>query len=144
MKQKNGGKIVRIGGMELRFMVDETEGAGDVVMFEFVVPPEARVPQAHFHREVDEVVYGLDGTLTSTVDGQVHEIRKGDSLFVPRGAVHIHENRHGETARVLTVLTPGSIGRRYFEEVAAEVNGAGPPDKARLLEVMQRHGLVPA
>ena len=143
MEEQNGG-VLRIGGMELRFLVDETQGSGDVVMFEFVVPPAGRVPAAHFHREVDEVVYGLEGTLTSTVDGRKHELRKGDSLFLPRGSVHVHENLHADTVEVLTVLTPGSIGRRYFEEVAAVVNGGGPPDMARIKQIMLNHGLVPA
>jgi quercetin dioxygenase-like cupin family protein len=139
-----GGDVIRIGGMELKFLVDKRQGSGDVVMFEVSAPPDARVPAAHFHKEVDEVVYGLEGTLTSTVDGKTHELRKGDSLFVSRGSVHIHENLHGETARVLTVLTPGSIGRRYFEEVAAVVNAGGKPDLGRIKEIMARHGLVPA
>lgn len=138
------GNVLRIGTMQLKFLVDEKNGTGDVVMFEFSVPPNARVPAAHFHREVDEVVYGLEGVLTSTVEGKRHELRKGDTLFVRRGSVHIHENLHGETARVLSVLTPGSIGRRYFEEVAAVVNGGGKPDLARIKDIMQRHGLVPA
>jgi len=81
--------------------------------------------------------------LTSTVEGKRHELRKGDTLFVPRGSVHVHENLHGETARVLTVLTPGSIGRRYFEEIAEVVSG-GKPDPVRIKDIMQRHGLVPA
>jgi len=138
------GKVVRIGSMELKFLVDETQGSGDIVMFEFIAPAGAHVPAAHFHREVDEVLYGLDGVLTSTVDGKRHELRRGDSLFVPRGAVHVHDNLHDETARVLSVLTPGSIGRRYFEEVAAVVNAGGKPDLGRVKEIMQRHGLVPA
>lgn len=137
------GNVLRIGTMELKFLVDDKNGTGDVVMFEFSVPPNARVPAAHFHREVDEVVYGLDGVLTSTVDGKRHEVRRGDTLFVSRGSVHIHENLHDETARVLTVLTPGSIGRRYFEEIAEAVSG-GKPDPVRIKDIMQRHGLVPA
>jgi quercetin dioxygenase-like cupin family protein len=136
--------VVRIGALELRFLVDETHGSGSVVMFEFAIPPNARVPVAHYHRDVDEVVYGLEGTTTSTLDGTRHELRRGDTLFIPRGRVHTHENLHGETARTLIVLTPGSIGRRYFEEIAAEVNGPGKPDPARIGEIMQRHGLVPA
>ncbi|MFO1157520.1 MAG: cupin domain-containing protein [Reyranellaceae bacterium] len=136
--------VLRIGGMELKFLVDETQGAGDLVAFEFLVPPQARVPAAHFHREVDEMVYGLQGVLTSTVDGKRHELRKGDSLFVPRGSVHVHENLHHEPALALTVLTPGSIGRRYFEDIASVVNGSGKPDLVRIKEIMLRHGLVPA
>jgi len=135
---------IRIGAMELKFLVDETQGSGDLVMFEFSVPPQARVPAAHYHREVDEVVYGLSGTLTTTVDGKRHELRAGDSVRIPRGAVHVHENLHGETARALVVLNPGSIGRGYFEAVATVANVPGKPDIEKLKAIMQRHGLVPA
>ncbi|MFC0218965.1 cupin domain-containing protein [Pseudochelatococcus lubricantis] len=130
--------------MELRFVVDETTGSGSLVAFEFVIPPNARVPAPHFHQDVDEMIYALDGITTSTLDGQRHELRTGESLFVPRGSTHTHENLHDETARSLVVLTPGLIGRRYFEEIAAEVNVPGKPDLARIKEIMLRHGLVPA
>ena len=143
MEEQNGN-VVRIGALELRFLVDETQGSGSMVMFEFVVPPHARVPAPHHHREVDEVVYALEGTVTTTLDGQRHELRKGESLFVPRGSVHTHENLHSDTARALIVMTPGTIGRRYFEEVAQEVNVPGKPDLAKVKDIMLRHGLVPA
>lgn len=142
--EASSSKVVRIGALELRFLVDETQGAGDLVMFEFAVPAKARVPAPHHHRDVDEALYGLEGTLTVTVDGQRRELRSGDVAFIPRGSVHHHENLHAETARALVVLTPGSIGRRYFEEVAEAVNVPGKPDPARVEEVMLRHGLVPA
>jgi quercetin dioxygenase-like cupin family protein len=135
---------VRIGGMALRFLVDETQGTGDLVMFEFSVAPQTRVPAPHYHERVDEALYGLSGTLTVTVDGTRRELRQGEVAFIPRGAVHHHENPHDETARVLVVLTPGSIGRRYFEEVAAAMAGPGKPDPERMQEIMRRHGLVPA
>ena len=135
---------VRIGELDLRFLVDETQGSGDLVMFEFTVPPQARVPAPHFHRDVDEAVYGLEGTLTMTVDGDRRELRSGEVIFIPRGSVHHHENLHEQTARALVVLTPGSIGRRYFEEIAMAVNVPGKPDLARVKEIMLHHGLVPA
>lgn len=142
--EAHDGNVVRIGSLELRFLVDETQGSGSVVIFEFVVPPNARVPAPHYHREVDEVVYALEGTVTTTLDGHKQELRKGESLLIPRGSVHTHENLHDETARALIVMTPGSIGRRYFEEVAQEVNVPGKPDLAKVKDIMLRHGLVPA
>ena len=138
------GNTVRIGDLDLRFLVDETQGSGDLVMFEFTVPPQARVPAPHFHRDVDEAVYGLEGTLTMTLDGERRELRSGDIIFIPRGSVHHHENLHEQTARALVVLTPGSIGRRYFEEIAAAVNVPGKPDLGQVKEIMLRHGLIPA
>ncbi len=137
-------KTIQIGDLDLRFLVDETQGSGDLVMFEFTVPSQARVPAPHFHRDVDEAVYGLEGTLTMTLDGERRELRSGEVIFIPRGSVHHHENLHGQTARALVVLTPGSIGRRYFEEIAAAVNVPGKPDLAQVKEIMLRHGLIPA
>jgi len=142
--EASSGEVVRIGALELRFLVDETQGSGDLVMFEFLVPANARVPAPHLHRDVDEAVCGLDGTLTTTLDGRRHEVRPGQAVLIPRGSVHHHENLHAETARALVVLTPGSIARRYFEETAEEVNVPGKPDPARIKEIMLRHGLVPA
>lgn len=133
---------LRIGGMELRFLVDETEGSGNLVVFEFLVQPGARVPAPHYHAAVDEAVYGLEGTLTSSLDGQPHAIGPGDSLLIPRGRLHHHENRHAVPARALIVLTPGSIGRGYFEEMAAALGGPGRPDPAVLKAIMEKHGLV--
>ena len=36
------------------------------------------------------------------------------------------------------------IGHQYFKDVADVVNKGGPPDKATLVAVMGRYGLVPA
>jgi hypothetical protein len=37
-------------------------------------------------------------------------------------------------------LTP-DIGAQYFRDVAAVLGSGGPPDKAKLVEVMTRYGL---
>ncbi|MBY5884388.1 cupin domain-containing protein [Rhizobium ruizarguesonis] len=131
--------IVRIEQLELRFLISE---AGATV-FEFTVPSRARVPAPHCHRDADEFLYGLEGALTVIVDGQTREIRAGDAIFIPRGAVHHHENLHDGTAKVLATITPGTIGRRYFEEIAEVVNVPGKPNLAKANEIMLRHGLVP-
>jgi quercetin dioxygenase-like cupin family protein len=136
-------KMLRIGALQLKFLVDDTASNGTATMFEMTVPEKARVPAAHHHRDVDEIVYGLGGTLTMTVDGVAHEIKAGDSVFVARGAVHQFQNLHPGDARVLAMLTPGSIGTAYFEELADVVNAGGPPDLRKVKDIMLRHGLVP-
>jgi quercetin dioxygenase-like cupin family protein len=137
-------KSLRVGALELRFLVDEAQGSGNLIVFEYAIPPNAGVAVApHYHREVDEFVYGIAGTVTSTVDGKPHEVRPGESLFIPRGRTHHHANLSAEVACGVAVMTPGTIGRRYFEEIAALVNGP-EPDMARVKEIMLRYGLVPA
>jgi hypothetical protein len=43
----------------------------------------------------------------------------------------------------LAFATPGVFGADYFKEIAAVVNAGGPPDLAKIGEVMRNHGLVP-
>lgn len=71
-----------------------------------------------------------------------HRQKRLGVLFVPRGVVHRFDNRSGAMATSLAVLTPGVPGREYVREVAALV-AAGPPDAAKMGEIMLRHGLVP-
>ena len=138
-----GGEQIRIGGAELRFVTTATETAGHADVFEMTLPPRGQVPAAHRHEEVDETVYGLEGVLTYTVDGTVREVRAGDSLVIPRGAVHHFANLHEGTARSLNVQTPGKFGPAYFRELAAVLNAGGPPDRAKLGEIMGRYGVEP-
>jgi quercetin dioxygenase-like cupin family protein len=133
-------ELVKIGALELRFVVNES-GA---TVFEFTVPPRARVPAPHFHRDADEFLYGLEGVLTVTLDGAKKELRVGEAVFIPRGSVHHHENQHEGTARALVAITPGTISRRYFEEMAEVINVPGKPDLAKANDIMLRHGLIAA
>ncbi|MDM9626156.1 cupin domain-containing protein [Rhizobium sp. S152] len=141
MRDRN---LIQIGTMEVRFVIDEDQSNGSIVIFEFTAPPKGRVPAAHFHRDVDEVIYCLSGTMTTTLDGVKHELKPGNSLFIPHGYVHLHENLHNETARALVTMTPGLIGRRYFEEIALVINVHGKPDIEHIKEVMLLYGLIPA
>nr|WP_235913831.1 cupin domain-containing protein [Pseudoroseomonas coralli] len=135
--------MIRIGQLEIRFLQAREQTGGRLDMFEFAVPAKARVPVAHYHRDYDETIYGLSGVLTWKLDGARHEVGPGETLFIPRGAVHHFANQHEETARALAVLTPGLIGSAYFRELAALIAPGAPPDPARVRAVMLRHGLEP-
>lgn len=136
-------EVIHIGPLELRFLRSMHETGGSLDMFEMTVPPEGQMPVAHSHRDWDETVYGLTGTVTFTVEDQAHVVGSGDVLFIPRGAVHGFDNRSGATATCLNVLTPGVLGPEYFRELA-DLVAAGPPEEAVVREIMLRHGLVPA
>lgn len=134
---------IRIGPLTLRFLSDKHRTGGSLDLFEMSVPPNGEMPVAHYHRDWDETVYGLTGAVTFTVDGKPQDVGPGETLFIPRGVVHGFDNRSGAVATCLFVLTPGVLGPEYFRELAALV-AAGPPDEARVREIMLRHGLVPA
>ena len=141
---KEPKEIVQVGALELRFLLDGDDTDQRLVVFEFSVPPGARVPAPHYHEAVDEMVYGLAGSMTTTVAGQGRTLGAGDSCFIPRGVVHHHANLGTETATLLTVLTPAYIGPAYFRELGALLQAGGPPDPARVQEIMAKCGLIVA
>ncbi len=137
---------IRIGELTIRFLLEGAATGGALAMFEFDVAPGAKLPAAHSHDGYEEIVYGLDGVLTWTISGRTHELRPGDVLVIPRGAVHRFDNYDTATAKTLAVVTPGILGPQYFREVAELVGAAagGPPDPAAIGAVMRKHGLTPA
>jgi len=134
-------EVIKLGQIEVRFLLDSDDTGGANTMFEFLVGPGAKVPAPHYHEGFDELIYGLEGVLTFTVDGVPGQIGPGDSFFVPRGVVHHFENLGSVTTRSLTVITPGLLGPAYFREIAALMGAGGPPDMAKVAEVMRAHGL---
>ena len=61
------------------------------------------------------------------------------------GAVHRFDNNGNRDAKALCVVTPAAIGPLYFHESAEVINAAagGPPDRAKMAEIVRRHGLTP-
>jgi quercetin dioxygenase-like cupin family protein len=137
---------IRIGGLAVRFRLEGEASGGSVAVFEFDVAAGARVPGAHSHDAYEETIYGLEGVLSWTLDGEQTDVGPGEVLCIPRGVVHRFDNDHEVEAKMLAIITPGILGPEYFREMAAVLEGAagGPPDPAALAEVMRRHGLSPA
>jgi quercetin dioxygenase-like cupin family protein len=137
-------EIIRLGQIEVRFLFESKDTNGQLAMFEFTVPAGAKVPAPHSHSHFDEIVYGLQGVMTFTVNGNPVNVGPGDSCFIPRGAVHGFNNLTQAPAKALAVATPAHIGPEYFQDIADIINAGGPPDLEKIKAVMNKHGLVPA
>ena len=139
-------ETIQVGDMGVRFLVEADDSNGSASVFECFVPANSRMPAPHSHDAFEETIYGLEGTTIWTVDGQEVEISPGDALCISRGSIHGFDNRGAEDATFLAISTPGAMGPAYFREIheVLAAAGGGPPDKARMAEVMRRHGLTPA
>lgn len=133
---------IRVGQLGINYIVDGSR-TGSIGMFELTVPPGSNVPPPHSHSNNEECVYVLNGTLRYTVGSETRDLTPGESMSTPKGVTHGFSNPFNEPATALIVLSP-DIGAEYFEDVAVVVNAGGPPDRAALLSVMSRYGLVPA
>jgi quercetin dioxygenase-like cupin family protein len=133
---------IMVGQLGVRYLIDGA-ATSSLGVFELSVPPNAMVPPPHSHTHNEECVYILKGILRYSVDGAERDLSAGDWMHTPPGSVHQFSNPHDETALALIVLTP-DIGAQYFRDVGTIVNAGGPPDRAKLLDVMAKYGLVPA
>ena len=139
-------ELIQLGGLRVRFVVEAGDSNGSVSVFECFVSAGSKMPVPHSHDAFEETIYGLEGVTTWRVDGQTLDIRPGEAICIPRGAVHGFDNNGSEDAKFLAVATPGLMTPNYFREIHEVLasNPGGPPDLAKLAEVMRRHGLTPA
>ena len=135
-------QIVKVGQMEIRYLVDGAQ-TGGLGLFEMKIPPGTHVPPPHSHTDNEECVYVLAGVLRYSVDDETRDLKPGEWMSTPRGSVHHFSNPASETVRTLVILRP-DIGEQFFRDVGALTGAGGPPDRAQLMEVMTRYGLVPA
>ena len=140
-------ETIRLGSLAVRFLLTGDHSSGSVAAFEVVVPAAQRLAApAHSHDHCEETIYGLEGVSTWTVDGTPIDVGPGQALCIPRGAIHRFDNNGSQDVKALCVITPAAIGPQYFRESAQVINAAagGPPDRAKMAEIMIRHGLTPA
>lgn len=140
-------ETIRLGPLAVHFLIAAEDSNGSVAAFELTVPGAQRLAApAHSHDHYEETIYGIDGVLTWTVDGKQIDVGPGQALCIPRGAVHRFDNNGRDAVKALCIVTPAAIGPRYFRESAEAINaaGGGPPDRAKMAEIMRRHGLTPA
>jgi quercetin dioxygenase-like cupin family protein len=139
-------ETIRLGPLSVRFLITGAESHGGLAVFEVTVPAGQRLAgPAHRHDRYEETIYGIEGVLTWTVDGQPIDVGPGQALCIPRGAGHRFDNIRAQDAKVLCAVTPAAIGPEFFRESAAVINAAagGPPDRAKMAEIMVRYGLTP-
>jgi quercetin dioxygenase-like cupin family protein len=135
-------ETITLGQIRIRYLRDGA-AAGQVGAFEMVVPPGSNVPPPHSHAHNEEYLYVLEGKLRYSVDADVKDLEAGESAFTPKGSVHGFSNPFSIPTRALVVLSP-DIGAQYFRDIQAVLAAGGPPDRARLVKVMESYGLKPA
>jgi len=138
-------ETIRVGPLVVRFLITGENSSGSIAAFELIVPAGQRLPgPAHSHDHYEETIYGIAGVLTWTVNGKQVDVGPGQTLCIPRGAVHRFDNHSDQNVKALCVITPAAQGPQYFRECAEVISQAagGPPDRAKMAEIMRRHGLT--
>ena len=145
MSQATDSATITVGALGVRFLIEPADSNETASVFECYVPANARMPAPHTHDAFEETVYGLNGTTTWTIDGEIRELGPGQAICITRGQIHGFQNHASTDASFLAIATPAVLGPGYFREIGEVLAAAagGPPDMAAVGAVMRRHGLTP-
>jgi quercetin dioxygenase-like cupin family protein len=138
-------ETITIGPIGTRFLLTGDDSNGNASIFEVHVPVGHKLmAPAHENNAYEEILYGIEGVLTWTVNGTPIEVGPGQALCIPRGAVHRFDNLGSENVKQLAVISPAVMGPAYFREAREILNAAagGPPEVAKMVEAFHRHGMT--
>ena len=75
MKVNPSEETIKIGPLEIRFLLTGNDSRGSVSVFEVLVPVGQKLAApAHKNDAFEEILYGIEGVLTWTVDGTPIEV----------------------------------------------------------------------
>ena len=68
-------ETIKIGPLGIRFLITGNDSNGSVSVFEVIVPAGQKlIAPAHMNDAYEEILYGIEGVLTWTVDGAPIEV----------------------------------------------------------------------
>jgi quercetin dioxygenase-like cupin family protein len=135
----NGGAVVHLLALGVRFMIDGETTGGAFSLVEHPLPPRALGSPLHTHRNEDEYSYVVEGRVGVQLGDKVVEAGPGDLVFKPRGQQHAFWNAGDEAARLLEIISPAGF-ENYFRELAPLL-AASERDEAAIGDVVRRYEL---
>jgi quercetin dioxygenase-like cupin family protein len=104
-----------ITGERITFLKTTQETNGELLRFEYVLPPEFTIPE-HVHPHQEERHEILSGTLRGRVGGQERDYEEGERVVGPAGVPHAWQNPSSEEElRFVSELRPPLVFETLME-----------------------------
>src|SRR6266571_1349796 len=110
------GKLGKLGGIGVRFMVAGAESGGGFALVEHPMEPRALAAPMHRHSREDEYSFVLAGRVGADLGGEIVYGEVGDLIFKPKDQWHTFWNAGDEPARILEIISPAGF-ERFFDEL---------------------------
>lgn len=120
--KKGEGRTYHCGPMTAIFKADENETNCKYSISEWWLEPNSEGPGAHSHKEVEQIFYVLEGTISFLAGDQWMDAHPGTFIRIPRNTDHTFANRTDEKAGMLNFDVPGGFERelpamvQWFED----------------------------
>jgi mannose-6-phosphate isomerase-like protein (cupin superfamily) len=120
----------------------ETTG-GTLSLSETTIEAGFPGPPPHLHRQLHDMFYVLEGTLTFHLGEETREAPPGTFVCVPPGVVHTFSNPGDRPVRYLNFNTPAGF-EAYLRDLGAALAAGGPPTPEQFAEIASRYDVEPA
>jgi len=96
-----------LNGMTIRGGASPSRGATETMTWRISFGPGQRLPEhTHDHEEVFHVV---EGSLTTSLDGEESRIAAGDTVVIPAGVRHTSFTDDASSATLLSIMPAGTV-----------------------------------
>lgn len=82
---------------------------------DYIVVDKGSVEAPIVHKETDEIIYLLEGTLEACVNGESSIINKGDVVVIKKGTAHTFSNNSNASAVLISVCNPAYSPKDVFK-----------------------------
>ena len=98
-------EALHLPGRDLQWIVTgQTIGAEQLSIAIMTVPPRSVVRPMHAHKDIEEVIYILEGQGEAWVDGEKAVFRKGDAVLFPKNSKHQVRNISNEVMMTVSIF----------------------------------------
>jgi quercetin dioxygenase-like cupin family protein len=112
------GETITAGGARLVLKATSDGTDGLLFLSEATMPPGYAGPPLHRHRDLHDMFYVLDGTLSLRSGDETVDASPGTFAYFPPGAAHTFSNATDQPARFLNFNTPAGW-ERYMRDLGA-------------------------
>jgi quercetin dioxygenase-like cupin family protein len=128
-------KLKGVNSNVLDVKVSGKDTGGDLTIFEQTGLSPMRGTPLHVHHAQDEIFYVLEGEYHFQVGTAKHQLKAGDSIFLPRRVPHAW-TQVSERARMTVTVQPAGKLEEFFLTMAAF---AGEPSKEQVAKAFSDH-----
>ena len=104
------------GNIDIRTIIHSKQTGKQISNVEVAVGPKQMGPSPHLHKDLDELMYVLEGTATVMIGKEIYEVKAGGWNFRPRGIVHSFWNASNTPLRFID-----SFFNQNFEDYLEEL-----------------------
>jgi quercetin dioxygenase-like cupin family protein len=115
---------------------------GDLAIYQSTLVSPKSGPPLHVHFYQDEIFYVLEGEYLFQVGDEKHQLKPGDTIFLPRNVPHTWVQLH-ETGKMLVILQPAGKMEEFFLKVASLDHDPTPEEMAKIIAAYEQKVVGP-